>query len=991
MMRRYLGRATLFAPMAGTARYQASVPPRRPLHNNDSFLTGSGGVELEGLYLQWLQNPSSVDDSFHDVFSRMKETDFEQPVLKDPIRILSQSGAQAQSLSESGRLSWMIQCFEHRGHLLASLDPLNYEDDPNQRIPARKVRESVRVDTEFFGFTAEDLRKTYTIGVHECIGGLLDPSTPPITLADLHQRLVNTYCGNIGWEINHVDEARMMRWLREQIETPERVAESPLQEISNETRELIADDLAAAIMFEKLFEKKYGLQKRFGLDGGESLIVGLKALIERAAERGVEEAVIGMAHRGRLSSLHNVCGKPFAAIVKEFEGLKPDDFKGVEGQGDVKYHLGARNVRKLRNGKDVLVEMLCNPSHLECVNPFVQGRTKASQVYRGDKSGTKVLPIEIHGDAAFSGQGITFETMGLSELGKYHTGGTMHIVVNNQIGFTTDPKSSRSTAHCTDLGRVFHCPVFHVNGDRPEDVYKVFRLAADYRAKFNRSVVIDLVCYRRYGHNEGDDPTVTQPLMYNLIKARKDIYTLYSEELVEKKILTKEKAKEIGEKHLNNYMEEFKKAASFDYVSLLKSRPPHWEALRKAEEPFSMQTKLATKEDLAPVIKAISTFPPNFELHTALKGIMKRRAESLAQGVEIDWGTAEALALGTLLNEGFEVRISGQDVERATFSQRHAVLHDQKTDETYTNLEHISEKQGKLVVTNSSLSEFGVLGFDSGYAMHHPNALVMWEAQFGDFANGAQVVFDNFLAAGESKWSVEGLCPVVSMPHGYDGNGPEHSSGRIERFLQLVNEDEDVFIRDPVLRHAKVNMEVTYPSTPAQYYHLLRRHMHRNFRKPWINFFSKAFLRAPNLSTLDDMTNHGFQPVIADSQVKPEEAEYVLLCSGQIYFYLNNHRSELKANNVAILRVEQLAPFPAVEIEAELAKYSKTATIRWVQEEPKNMGAWGFVEPRLHSLLNYEREVSYVGRQVAASPAAGYKKLHDLEHKHLLKAAFKAN
>jgi 2-oxoglutarate dehydrogenase E1 component len=970
-----------------------TVPPRRLLHVNDSLLSGTSADAMEVMYVNWKKNPESVDPSFQEFFSTMnaKDGDYDTPVLDHPIRVVSSVGGSAQSLQESGRLSWMVQCFEHRGHLVASIDPLNYKDDPNQRIPSRKVSEALCLDVEFFGFQPHDLDKVYTTGFHSSVGGLLHSDTPPMTLRALHERLVRTYCGNIGWDYSHVDDVKVARWLREQIETPERVSNAPLSELDKNGKLKVLKDLAYGVKFEQFMNKKFYMQKRFGLDGGESLIAGLQALLERTSDHGVEEVVVGMAHRGRLSSLYNITGKPFPALVKEFSGLKPTDYEGIEGQGDVKYHLGWRGQRKLSNGKEVLVEMMCNPSHLECVNPIVQGRTRASQFHRGEAGQKKVLPIEIHGDAAFAGQGVAFETMGLSELTSYHTGGTIHVVVNNQIGFTTDPKSSRSSAHCTDLGRVFHCPVFHVNGDKPEEVVKVFKMAADYRAQFGRSVVIDLVCYRRFGHNETDDPTVTQPLMYSRITKRADIFTLYSQELINSKAVSADEVKAVETAVWDEYNREFDKAATYNYPPTLKTKPPQWAELRPEGVAPKIESTKVSAEFIKPIVDAVGKLPEGFKLHKILDGILGRRHKSL-QGLEgMDWGGAEILALGTLLLEGFHVRISGQDVQRATFSQRHAVVHDQVTDATYCHLANISPNQGKIVVQNSSLSEFGVLGFETGYSLYHPKQFVMWEAQFGDFANGAQIIFDNFLSSGESKWNLQ-YAPVISMPHGYDGNGPEHSSGRIERFLQMVNEDENTIIRDVTERMYKCNMEVTFPTTPAQYFHLIRRHVHRNFRKPWVNFFSKAFLRAPNLSTLEECLNGELLPVIGDTTVDPANATVVLLCSGQIYFYLAEERQRLGRNDIAIIRVEQLAPFPSIEIEAELAKYSKTAPIRWVQEEPKNNGAWTFVEPRLHHLLqnsNDLREVRYVGRKTAASPATGYKKAHDHEHKRILQKAFR--
>lgn len=999
MMRRYVAqsRAALLQstlPMMASQRFQV-VPPRRPLHVFDSYLSGSSAAYIEEQYLKFKKDRNSVDASWQEIFDTPEIANYEAPTLKHPIRVISDSEGTTQnvgsciqqSLADCARLTWMIQAFEDRGHLFASLDPLAFDDEPTKRIPTRKFKENLRLDLESFGFSPDEFDRVVKVGFQAEVGGILDNRTPPMTIRQLHATLTKIYCGNIGFEITHIADENQVRFLRETIEV-ERDSRDPLhKKLTTEDRAWILDTLGSAVFFEDYFTRKHRDQKRFGLDGGESLIVGLHALLNSVAVSGAEEIVLGMAHRGRLNLLHHICNKPFEAILKEFTGIKGEELLPFRMQADVKYHLGASNPVATRSGKVISVEMLPNPSHLEAVNPFVQGKARASQFARGAEGKKQVIPIELHGDAAFSGQGVVFETMGLSEVGKYHTGGTIHVVINNQIGFTTDPKSSRSSAYCTDLGRTFQCPVFHVNGDSPEDVVRVFELAANFRTTFNKSVVIDLVCYRRNGHNENDDASMTQPLMVQRIKAQPNVFVRYSDSLVAQKVFTKEQIAAKATEMKMRYDNAAKAATNFNYYEFLKkSIPAKWQHMKHSDELGSLQPTAVTTAQLEPVIAALKTIPEGFKIHPKLQNIVERRNEGLAQGKDIEWGTAEALAFGTLMMEGVHVRVSGQDVERATFSQRHAVFHDQVTNRTFTQLEHIDPKQAPLTISNSPLSEFGCLGYDSGYALHDPNALVIWEAQFGDFANGATIVFDQFLSAAETKWNQQ-QAVVVSLPHGYDGNGPEHSSGRIERFLQGVSEDVETPALSVAERHSRCNWEVTYPSTPAQYFHLLRRHIKRDFRKPLINFFSKQFLRAPNVSTVAELTSGEFMPVIGDPSVNPTQARRVILCTGQIYHLLAKHRADIKNTDVAIIRVEQLAPFPVAEIQSILEEY-KHSEFMWTQEEPRNMGAYWHVEPRFEFYTSGKRQLRYNGRDVSASPSTGFKYVHEDEQAKLLATAF---
>ena len=992
-MRRVLGCNGITKPFTAAVfplRSQA-VPARMPLHAHDSFLVGTSADYIESMFHQWKADPASVESDWSALFTSPRFSQLTQPLFNEPVRVASNKKRAAdapaveQSLADCARLTYMIQAFEDRGHLMASLDPLSYEDEPTKRIPSRRYKESLRLDLESFGFAPADYDKVVRVGFRDNVGGFLNSNTPPMTIRELHTHLKKTYCGNIGFEFSHISDENISCFLRETIENQETKLH---RQLTVEDKKWIWHSVAEAVMFEDFFKRKFGEQKRFGLDGGESLVAGLRALLNQSSAHGVEQAYIGMAHRGRLNILTHIAGKPFNVLLKEFKGVKADELKPYKMQSDVKYHLGAANDMTMRNGKTVRVDMLFNPSHLEAVNPFVQGTVRAEQFLRGDKGKQQVLPIEIHGDAAFAGQGVVFETMGLSEIGQYGTGGTVHLVCNNQIGFTTDPKSSRSSAYCTDLGRTFQCPIFHVNGDSPEDVVKVFELAADYRSKYGRSVVIDFVCYRRYGHNENDDPSMTQPLMYERIKNHRNIFEIYSAKLQQDGVVTADEVSQKRTEMKRRFDTVFENPQEVRYYDYIKSNIPlRWKSMDYSDAKGTMGPTAVSHDNLGPVISALKTFPPDFNVHKGLaERVLKRRTESLLSGKDIEWGTAEALAFGSLLNEGIHVRVSGQDVERATFSQRNAVLHDQKTNATYTNLDHVSPTQAPLTITNSSLSEYGVLGFECGYSQHNPNALVMWEAQFGDFANGAQIIFDQFLSAGESKWNVQ-QAVVVSMPHGYDGNGPEHSSGRIERFLQSVAEDIEAPVLGEVERHQLCNMEVTFPSTPAQYFHLLRRHVKRSFRKPLINFFSKQFLRAPNVSSLEEMTAAGscFQPVIPDISIPTKEAKRLVLCSGQIYHILNRHRQAKQLKNVAIVRLEQLAPFPAAEVRSIVKEYEH-ADLVWVQEEPKNMGAFWHVEPRIEFLCG--RKINYIGRQASASPATGFKSCHDNEEQQIVTSTF---
>ena len=762
---------------------------------------------------------------------------------------------------------------------------------------------------------------------------------------------------------------------------------------------MILDRLMWSELFEKFIASKYPNEKRFGLEGCESLIPGMKALIDRSVDKGVKSIVMGMPHRGRLNVLGNVIRKPIEAILNEFAGTSSDD----SGGGDVKYHLGANYVRPTPSGKKVSLSLVANPSHLEAEDPVVLGKTRAIQHFEGDEeSGDHAMGVLLHGDAAFAGQGVVYETMGMHSLLNYGTGGTIHLIVNNQIGFTTDPRFARSTPYPSDIAKSIDAPIFHVNGDDVEAVNFVCTLAADWRAKFKRDVVIDIVCYRRYGHNETDQPSFTQPTMYKAIQKQPTVLSIYTDQLIKEGTFTE---KEI-EEHRQWVWGMLEKA--FDASKDYKPSPREW--LSSSWEGFPTPKELAEtvlphhptgvdEHTLKNIGKVISSFPDGFTPHRNLARIINNRGKTVSEGKNIDWSTAEALAFGSLCLEGTHVRISGQDVERGTFSQRHAIVHDQENEEAYTALKHLGSDQGSFTVTNSHLSEFGTLGFELGYSLVSPNSLTIWEAQFGDFANNAQCIIDQFIAAGERKW-LQRTGLVVNLPHGYDGQGPEHSSGRMERFLQLCDDEPRVYPSPEKLdrQHQDCNMQVVYPTTPANYFHVLRRQNKREFRKPLIVFFSKALLRHPQArSTLAEMEGETtFDRYLGETQadklVEPEKVRRVILCSGQVYYQLLKEREEKEINDVVIVRVEQLSPLPYDLITPDLDRYPN-ADIVWAQEEPLNNGAWTYIQPRLITALqnteHHKGKVpTYAGRKPSSSVATGSKNAHKAEVELINKMAF---
>ena len=904
-----------------------------------SYVANADTQVIADLYEAYKQDPNSVDSSWRDFF---KGFDFSQTWLGEgsPAGTVSADSGHVQK--EMAVIS-LIKAFRSRGHLLSKTNPVRERKDRQPRLGLTD-----------YALSDADLDTVFQAGVFLGIG--------PATLRQIQDALHKIYAGTIGFEYSYIREVATKEWLRNKIEK-EALAFNP----SIEKKKHILEKLNEAVVFENFLGTKYLGQKRFGLEGGESTIPGLDAIINTSADLGVKEAMIGMAHRGRLNVLANIMHKSYESIFDGFEGNVPDE---IHGDGDVKYHLGYSSKHISPNGSEISLKLAPNPSHLEAVNPLVEGfcRATADAHYAGDTS--KVLPILIHGDAAVAGQGIVYEVTQMAKLKGYSTGGTIHFVINNQVGFTTDFEDARSAIYCTDVAKIIDAPVFHVNGDDPEAVVFVSRIAAEFRQEFGRDVFVDMVCYRRNGHNESDEPRFTQPTLYANITNHPNPREIYTQKLI--------KQGEIAAKLAEQMDAEFKAElqARLDLVKQ-KVRPPYiplkldnaWSALRySTEKDFDKSPKTAISQAIVDqVAKAITALPKGFVALKQIEKVIADRKVYFEKG-ELNWATAELLAYGSLLLEGKAVRLSGQDVQRGTFSHRHAVLHDANTNENYSSLNHISDKQEQAQIYNSLLSEYGVLGYEFGYALANPNALVIWEAQFGDFANGAQTMIDQFVSSHESKWGTQnGL--VMLLPHGYEGQGPEHSNARPERFLQLAAEN---------------NMVIANLTTPANIFHALRRQLTWEFRKPLVVMSPKSIFRHPKVvSKIDAFTKGAFQEVIGDDYADKAKVKRVLVCSGKVYFDLLDRQEKDKRKDVAIIRLEQLHPFPTKQVEAELAKY-KSAEIFFVQEEPENMGYWSYVIRE----FGWARFAKLVARKKSASPATGFLKVHGEEQAALINRAF---
>ncbi len=909
---------------------------------------------LESLQETFQRDPHALSPQWQDYFTAL-QTDFPADEARRECTVSEQSPAWRQCAVTQ----WMA-AYRTRGHQRANLDPLALQ-------PLPPVDE---LELDYHGLALEELNQMF------CPGGAF--GNAPLALREIERRLRHTYCRTLGIEFMHISDARQKNWLRDKLEsqlaTPSFDAETKLQ---------ILESLTAAEGFEHFLEEQYTGQKRFSLEGGETLIAMLDYFIQCAGSHGAQEIIFGMAHRGRLNVLVNIFGKPTRELFNEFEGIYLQKMHtgnaSVPGNGgvpanatsgDVKYHKGHSCDVATPHGNVHLV-LAFNPSHLEIIDPVVQGSVRARQDRSGDKLRNWVLPVLIHGDAAFAAQGVVMETLNLSQTRGFHTGGTVHIIINNQIGFTTsDPHDARSTPYCTDVAKMIEAPVFHVNGDDPEMALYAIQLALNFRMEFHRDVVVDLVCYRRKGHNEADEPHVTQPRMYQKIATHPTVVTLYANKLIQEEIIHPEDPQIL----LQRYRAALKTSRTVARPKLANAPERlDWRRFtgKKWTHPADTAVPLAT---LARLAERLTRYPHDFRLHRNVEKILQTRQAMGAGQQPLDWGGAEALAYASLVDEGYRVRLCGQDSGRGTFAHRHAELHDQDSGAIYRPLRHISPNQAPFTVLNSPLSEEAVLGFEFGYASSEPDGLTLWEAQFGDFANGAQVVIDQFLASSEAKW--QRLCGLtLLLPHGYDGQGPEHSSARLERYLQLCAED---------------NLQVCAPTTPAQFFHLLRRQILRPYRKPLIIMTPKSLLRDKQAtSALTELTQGNFEVVLDEPTPFAgaiENVQRVLLCTGQVYYKLWNYRATQHIDNILIIRLEQLYPFPRREIKKILGKYAHVQQWFWVQEEPINQGAWRFIKPRIPQ--SWGVDISYAGRLASAAPAAGYMAVHKKQLDELLEQAF---
>ncbi len=966
-----------------------------------SFMQGHNAEYLEQLYAQYARDPGAVDAAWADFFKALGDADAapaeaegpswarkdwppvpgddltaaltgEWPVeeAKSAGKKIAAKAADAKveltddqiqrAVLDSIRALMIIRAYRIRGHLVADLDPLGMRDQtPHPEL-----------DPASYGFSDADMDRPIFI---DNVLGLQMASMRQIV-----EIVRRTYCGTFALQYMHISDPVQSSWLKERIEGyGKEIA------FTKNGRKAILNKMVEAEGFEKFLHVKYMGTKRFGLDGGESLIPAMEQIIKRGGALGLEEIIIGMPHRGRLSVLANVMGKPYRAIFNEFQGgsFKPED---VDGSGDVKYHLGASSDREF-DGNSVHLSLTANPSHLEAVNPVVLGKVRAKQDQKGDVDRTKVMGILLHGDAAFAGQGVVAEGFGLSGLKGHKTGGTIHIVVNNQIGFTTAPHFSRSSPYPTDIALMVEAPIFHVNGDDPEAVVHAARVATEYRQMFHKDVVLDIICYRRFGHNEGDEPMFTNPIMYKKIKGHRTTLALYTERLVKDGLIPEgeiEDMKAAFQSHLNDEFE-----AGKDYkpnkADWLDGRWSHLD--RKDGDVYERGQTAIKPETFEEIGRALTTAPDGFALHKTVGRLLETKKQMFETGKGFDWATGEALAFGSLMTEGYPVRLSGQDSTRGTFSQRHSGLIDQATEERYYPLNHIRDGQAHYEVIDSMLSEYAVLGFEYGYSLAEPNALTLWEAQFGDFANGAQIMFDQFISSGEAKWlRMSGL--VMLLPHGFEGQGPEHSSARLERFLQMCGGD---------------NWIVANCTTPANYFHILRRQIHRDFRKPLVLMTPKSLLRHKMaVSEVEDFTTGSSfhrclwddaQKGNSDTELKPDDKiQQVVICSGKVYYDLLEERDARGIDDIYLLRLEQFYPFPALALVKELERF-KQAKIVWCQEEPKNQGAWSFIEPNLEWVLTRigadTTRPRYAGRNASASPATGLASAHKSQQAALVDSA----
>ncbi len=961
--------------------------PKNLEYKKTSFLNKTNSAFIEEMYVKFINKDPSLSESWIEYFSSVDEDmkilvdeingpswkpfskkinieDVEKTAKENEKNKDNSSKFNFQVIANSNKNSIsavaLIRAYRLRGHLLSKLDPLEL----------MKSEYLDELHPEYYGFKKEDYDKEIFLN------GIINKKSANIR--EILRFLKKTYCGPIGYEYMHISNPTERMWFRDRVEKDENALK-----FTKNGKQAILNKLIQAEGFEKFLNTKYVGTKRFGLDGGESLIPALEQIIKIGGQSKIKEVKIGMSHRGRLNVLANVLQKSYKRIFNEFAG----EMDGSEdGAGDVKYHLGASSDREF-DGNPVHVSLTDNPSHLEAVNPVVLGQTRAKQFFHKDKQRNKVIPILIHGDAAFAGQGIVAECFAMSGLPGHNTGGTIHIIVNNQIGFTTSPRFARSSPYPSDVGKMVDAPIIHVNGDDPEAVVYATRIATEFRLKFNRDVVIDLICYRRFGHNEGDEPSFTQPLMYKKIRSHPSTIKIYGEKLVNEGLFTKQDLDQQIIDFKNLLDDQFKNAK--DYKPKIRWFEGTWSRYKPERGKDKRGVTGSDLKILNNISDRIHVFPTDKNIHKTITKIMENRKKTINEGSGIDWATAESLAFGSLLVEGYPVRLVGQDSGRGTFSQRHSVLRNQIDNSRYIPLNNISSNQKNFEIVDSFLSELAVLGFEYGYSLVEPNTLTIWEAQFGDFANGAQVIIDQFISSGERKWKrASGL--VMLLPHGYEGQGPEHSSARLERFLQLCAND---------------NLQVMNCTTPANYFHALRRQMHRDFRKPLIIMTPKSLLRNKYcVSNLEDFSKkNSFHRVLWDhardtkqkSFIKLKEDKKirkVILCSGKIYFDLLAAREKLKINDVILYRIEQLYPFPAKSLVKELKPFAKNSKFYWCQEEPKNMGAWfavrDYIQWTLETIKAKNNAISYIGRSPDATPATGYARRHNSEQQEIINKVF---
>ena len=954
-------------------------------YKKTSFLNKSNSAFIEQMYLKFVNKDPDIPESWKKYFLDIgEEIDIVVKEINGPswspvkkkielneiqkkINIEEEKNDQTElkdftkKNSNSIRAVSLIRSYRQRGHLLSKVDPLEI----------RKSEYLEELHPENYGFKKDDYQKKIYLD------GVINKEYSNIR--EILSFVRKIYCGPIGYEYMQIANPTERKWFRDRIEKDENALK-----FTKNGKKAILNKLIQAEGFEKFLHTKYVGNKRFGLDGGESLIPALEQIIKIGGQSKIKEVKIGMSHRGRLNVLANVLQKSYKRIFNEFAGEISN--AGEDAAGDVKYHLGASSDREF-DGNSVHVSLTDNPSHLEAVNPVVLGQTRAKQFFHKDKERNKVIPILIHGDAAFAGQGIVAECFAMSGLPGHNTGGTIHIIVNNQIGFTTSPRFARSSPHPSDIAKMVEAPIIHVNGDNPEAVVYGARIATEFRLKFNRDVVIDLVCYRRFGHNEGDEPSFTQPLMYKKIRSHPSTIKIYGEKLVNEGIISKNELEDQINKLKNLLDDQFKNAK--DYNPKIEWFEGSWSRYKPEKGKDKRGVTGANINILSNISDKINTIPEEINIHKTIRKILENRKQRVHQGYDIDWSTAEALAFGSLLEEGYPVRLVGQDSGRGTFSQRHSILRNQIDNSRYIPLNSISKNQKSFEIVDSFLSEFAVLGFEYGYSLVEPNTLTLWEAQFGDFANGAQVIIDQFISSGERKWKrASGL--VMLLPHGYEGQGPEHSSARLERYLQLCAND---------------NLQIMNCTTPANYFHALRRQMHRDFRKPLIIMTPKSLLRNKYcVSNLEDFSKeNSFHRVMWDHALDPKtkgfiklkkntEIKKVVFCSGKVYFDLLDAREKLKKDDVVLFRIEQLYPFPAKSLVKEIKPYALNAKFFWCQEEPKNMGAWfsvrDYIQWTLDTIKAKNNEISYIGRSPDASPATGYAKRHLSEQQEIINEVF---